>query len=342
MARFVDRFSLTGRRALVTGASKGIGLEICAVLADAGADIVAVARDADGLAEARQAHGAAKNIMERGDHQLTIMGHRNRQPVDDLVARGATEAATAAEVARASDVVFLCLPSAVEVEGVVYGDDGVLAGCTPGMIVVDSTTADPNATRRIGAELAKHDVRMVDAPLGRTPKQAEEGKLATYVGGDPEVVRTIRPILECYADTIIETGPLGTGTTCKLVNNFISIGTSAIIAEAVATAAKIGLDLNKLYEVVSAGGANSKMFQMMMPWVLEGDDSHLKGPIRIAAKDMRTYAGLAQSAPVAAFIAQAASQVWQLALIQGHGERFMPTLPEILAQLNGTTIRDLD
>ena len=287
-------------------------------------------------------HGAAKNIMERGDYQLTIMGHRNRRPVEDLVERGATEVATAAEVARASDVVFLCLPSAVEVEQVVYGDDGVLAGSEPGMIVVDSTTADPNATRRIAADLAKQDVRMVDAPLGRTPKEAEEGKLATYVGGDPEVVRAIRPILECYTDTIIETGPLGTGTTCKLVNNFISIGTSAIIAEAVATAAKMGLDLDKLYEVVSAGGANSAMFQMMMPWVLEGDDSRLKGPIRIAAKDMRTYSGLAQSVPIAAFLAQAVSQVWQLALIQGHGERFMPVLPEILAGLNSASIRPLE
>ncbi len=287
-------------------------------------------------------HGAAKNILERGDHQLTIMGHRNRQPVEDLVGRGATEVSTAAQVARASDVVFLCLPTAAEVKQVVFGDDGVAAGCRPGMILVDSTTADPSATRETAAALADMDVQMADAPLGRTPKEAEEGKLSTYVGGDPDVVRTIRPILECYADTIVETGPIGTGTTCKLVNNFISIGTSAVIAEAVATAAKMGLDLHKLYEVVSAGGANSAMFQMMMPWVLEGDDSHLRGPIRIAAKDMRTYAELAQSAPVAAFIAQAASQVWQLALIQGHGERFMPVLPGILAELNGASIRDLD
>ncbi len=287
-------------------------------------------------------HGAAKNILERGGHDLTILGHRNRQPVDDLVARGATEVDSAAELAGASDVVFLCLPSAVEVEQVVYGNDGILAGCKPGMILVDSTTADPNATRKIGADLAKVEVRMLDAPLGRTPKEAEEGKLSTYVGGDPAVIQTIRPILECYADTIVETGPLGSGTTCKLVNNFISIGTSAVIAEAVATAAKMGLDLGKLHEVVSAGGANSAMFQMMMPWVLEGDDSHLKGPIRIAAKDMRTYTALAQSAPVAAFLAQAASQVWQLALIQGHGDRFMPVLPGILAQLNDSEIRPLD
>jgi 3-hydroxyisobutyrate dehydrogenase-like beta-hydroxyacid dehydrogenase len=286
-------------------------------------------------------HGAAKNILARG-YPLTIMGHRNRAPVDDLVARGAREAATPAAVAAASDVLFMCLPSTVEVEQTVYGEDGVLAGAAAGLIVVDSTTADPRSTQRIGADLAKRGIRMADAPVGRTPKEAEAGKLSTFLGGDAETVRAIRPIVECYADTIIEAGALGAGHTLKLMNNFISIGTSAVIAEALATAAKLGVDLAKLNEVVSAGGGNSRMFQMMMPWVLAGDDSHLKGPIRIAGKDMRYYTKLAESAPATAFIAQAVNQTYQLANIMGHGERFMPTLPGILAKLNGCTIRELD
>jgi len=286
-------------------------------------------------------HGAAKNILERG-YPLTVMGHRNRVPVDDLIAKGATEAATPAEVAAASDILFMCLPSTVEVEQTVYGDYGVLAGAQKGLIVVDSTTADPRSTQRIGADLAARGIRMADAPVGRTPKEAEAGKLSTFIGGDPEVVRAIRPVVECYADTIVEAGALGAGHTLKLMNNFISIGTCAVISEALATAAKLGVDMRKLYDVVSAGGANSKMFQMMMPWVLEGDDSHLKGPLRIAGKDMRFYTRLAESAPATAFIAQAVNQTYQLANIMGHGERYMPTLPGILAELNGCTIRKLD
>lgn len=286
-------------------------------------------------------HGAAKNILQKG-HPLTIMGHRNRAPIDDLIALGAREVKTPADVARVSDVVFLCLPSTVEVEHVIYGESGVLEGAAKGLIVVDSTTADPRSTQRIGADLAKKGIRMADAPVGRTPKEAEEGKLSTFIGGDPETVRAVRPIIECYADTIIEAGALGAGHTLKLLNNFISIGTCAVIAEAVATAAKLGVDLSKFYEVVSAGGANSKMFQMVMPWVLEGDASHLRGPLRIAAKDMRFYTKLAESAPATAFIAQAVNQTYQLAIIQGHGERFMPVLPGILAELNGCKIRDLE
>src|SRR5438270_11038907 len=89
-------------------------------------------------------HGAAKNILEKG-HPLTVMGHRNRAPVDDLLKRGASEGKSAVEIARGSDILFLCLPSSVEVETTVYDAGGVLEGAHDKLIVVDSTTADPNS-----------------------------------------------------------------------------------------------------------------------------------------------------------------------------------------------------
>ena len=133
-------------------------------------------------------HGAARNILEKGGYPLTILAHRNRAPVEDLVRRGAREAATPAELAEASDVVFLCLPSAVEVEATVYGEGGLLQAMRPGAVLVDSTTSDPAVTRRIGADLAARGVSMLDAALGRTPREAEEGRLSTYVGGEAEVL----------------------------------------------------------------------------------------------------------------------------------------------------------
>ena len=143
------------------------------------------------------------------------------------------------------------------------------------------------------------------------------------------------------ADTIVEVGALGMGHTMKLINNFISIGNCAVIAEATATAAKLGVDMRKFCEVIQAGGANSRMFQMVMPWLLEGDDSHLKGPLRIAGKDMRFYTRLAEQAPAAAFIAQAVNQTLHLCNVRGHGDRFLPVLPGLLADLNGAKIHDL-
>jgi len=285
-------------------------------------------------------HGAAKNILEAG-HPLTIMGHRNRAPVDDLVARGATEVTTAAEVARAADVVFLCLPSSVEVEATVHGTGGLLEAMTDGKILVDSTTADPNVSRALGAALAERGCAMLDAALGRGPKEAEAGALSTYVGGDPAVLEQVRPILATYTDTIIHCGPLGSGATAKLINNAITIGTCAVIAEAFATAAKLGVDLAKQIEVCEAGAANGKMFQILKPWLLEGDDSGLHGPMRIAWKDMRYYNRLAESAPASTIIASAVSQVYGLANLMGHQDTFMPALPGILAKLAGVKIHDL-
>jgi 3-hydroxyisobutyrate dehydrogenase-like beta-hydroxyacid dehydrogenase len=112
-------------------------------------------------------HGAAKNILQH-EHHLVVMGHRNREPVDDLVRRGAREAETPADVASESDIVSTCLPSSLEVEKTIFGRRGVLEALRPGMVYVDSTTADPSATRRIGGELAARGIAIVDAPVGRT------------------------------------------------------------------------------------------------------------------------------------------------------------------------------
>lgn len=286
-------------------------------------------------------HGAAKNIMEKGRYALTILGNRNREPIDDLVRRGAFEAGSARELAERSDIVLLCLPSSVEVEAIIYGAGGLLAGLRPGSTVIDTTTADPAATRRIGADLAAHGVTLVDAALGRTPREAEEGRLSTYVGGTAEDVARLRPLMQTYCDTILHCGPLGAGTSCKLINNSITIGMATLIAEGFSTAAKVGVDLDALCDVLSAGGADGRMWQMMQPWIRDGDDTRLKGPLRIAAKDVRTYSHLAEGVGSAVFVAQAVHQTLRLALSQGHADTFLPRLPGILAELNGARIHDV-
>ena len=284
-------------------------------------------------------HGAAKNIMERGGYPLTILGHRNREPVEDLIRRGAREASGPAELAKESDVVILCLPSSNEVEAIIHGNDGLLAGLKPGSVLIDTTTADPAVSRRIGTALAANGIEMLDAALGRTPKEAEAGKLSTYVGGDAAVLARVRPIIDTYADTIVHCGGLGAGTTCKLVNNSITIGMATLFAEGFATAAKVGADLNALADVLSAGGADGKMWRMLEPWIRAGDDSYLRGPIRIAAKDVRTYSRMAENAESAIPVAQAVNQTLRLVLNQGHADVFLPALPGILAALNGTAIK---
>jgi 3-hydroxyisobutyrate dehydrogenase-like beta-hydroxyacid dehydrogenase len=149
----------------------------------------------------------------------------------------------------------------------------------------------------------------------------------------------VRPILASYADTIVHCGPLGAGTTCKLVNNSITIGMASLFAEGFVTAAKVGADLNALADVLSAGGADGRMWRMMEPWIRSGDDSHLRGPIRIAAKDIRTYSRMAESAGSSIPILQAVNQMLRLTLNQGHADVFLPALPGVLAGLNGVKLK---
>jgi 3-hydroxyisobutyrate dehydrogenase-like beta-hydroxyacid dehydrogenase len=285
-------------------------------------------------------HGAARHILLKG-FPLTLLAHRNRAPVDDLVARGAIEARNLADLAARSDVVFLCLPSAAEVEAIMLGAGGMIAALRPGMIVVDKTTGDPALTRRLGVLLGERGVAIIDAPIGRTPKEAEEGRLSTLLGGDPAVIARVRPIIEAYADTIIEAGPLGAALTVKIVNNFISFCNAVVISETFAAAAKLGVDFKPLCAMIEAGGSNSVMFQWIKPWILEGDDSRGRGRLTAGEKVLQSYIDLAKAGGAPTVMADAASRVLAAVLAAGHGGRYLPTLPGVLAQMAGAKFREL-
>jgi 3-hydroxyisobutyrate dehydrogenase-like beta-hydroxyacid dehydrogenase len=247
-------------------------------------------------------HGMAKNIAEKG-YPVTVLAHRNRTPIEDLLARGATEAQSPAALAGASDVVILCVPSSAEVEECVFADNGILAGGHEGLIVIDCTTAEPSSTERVAKALAAKNVRFADAPLTRSPKDAEAGRLNTLVGADEATLAAIRPVLATFCENIFHVGPLGSGHTLKLINNFLSQGVAALVAEAVTTATKAGIDLRTLFEVVSAGGANSSVFQRFMPWVL-GQESGMVFKLKNGQKDVRYYTHLAEAVGSTAFWAR--------------------------------------
>ncbi len=282
-------------------------------------------------------HGMAKNLIEKG-HTLTILGHRNRQPVEDLLERGAVEALNPAEVARNSEIVFICVPSSQDVESIIQGEEGLFAGAHEGLVVVDTTTADPQSTLSLAALLQTRGARMVDAPLARTPKQAEEGRLTVMIGADDALFAELKPIIECFAENITHVGPLGAGHKIKLIYNFIALGNASVVAEAVTVAAKVGVDLDKLSELVSNGGANSNIFQMVMPWVLEGDISNMQFAIRNAAKDLRYFSQMSLEAKMASPVSPSVLAAFSLAEAMGNGEEFVPKLCDVIADLNNVEI----
>jgi len=276
-------------------------------------------------------HGIAKNLVTKG-FALTIKANRNRSTLGDLLDAGAREVPSNAEVARVSDIVFICVTGSTQVEDIVYGQEGLLGAAREGLIVVDTSTAEPHSTERIRGDFAARGVRFIDAPMARTPKEAEEGRLNIMVGAEPADFEAIRPVLQAFCENIFHVGPPGSGHVLKLVNNMLAMTIAASTAEAVAVAAKAGLPLQKLFEVVSVGGVNSGIFQMMVGKMLQGDLAGLKFSIANAQKDLRYYTHLAESLPVASFVAEAAHQSFVQASNLGYGDKFIASLFEVQEQ----------
>ena len=282
-------------------------------------------------------HGMAKNLLAKG-YPLTFKANRNRERLADLLAAGATEVGSSAEVAERSDIVFICVGTSPQVEQIATGTDGLLGKVRPGLIVVDTSTAEPSSTERLRTAFEAKGARYIDAPLARTPKEAEEGRLNTMVGATEADFAMLKPVLQAFCENVFHVGPPGSGHVLKLVNNMLAMSMAASIAEAAAVATKGGLALDKLYDVVSAGGVNSGIFQMMFGKMLQGDLTGLKFAIANAQKDLRYYTHLAESLPVASFMGEAAHQSFVQAVNLGHGEAFIASLFKAQEQLSAVRI----
>jgi 3-hydroxyisobutyrate dehydrogenase-like beta-hydroxyacid dehydrogenase len=282
-------------------------------------------------------HGMAKNLLAKG-FALRFIAHRNRANLQDLIDAGAIEVKSRADLVRGADAVILCVTGSPQVEDIVYGADGLLAASTKGLVVIDTSTAEPASSARIRSDFAARGVTVIDAPLARTPKEAEEGRLNTMVGADAADFERMRPVLAAFCENIFHVGPPGHGIVLKLINNMLAMTTAAAIAEAVATAAKSGLALNKLFDVVSAGGVNSGIFQMMLGRTLQGDLAGLKFAIGNAQKDLRYYTHLTEMLPTTSFIAEAAHQSFVQAANLGLGDQFIASLFKAQERLNDVQI----
>jgi 3-hydroxyisobutyrate dehydrogenase-like beta-hydroxyacid dehydrogenase len=282
-------------------------------------------------------HGMAMNLLKKG-YGLRFMAHRSRGNLADLLAAGAVEVRSRAELVRGASAVIACVTGSPQVEQIMLGDDGLLAAVEPGLLVIDCSTAEPASTARIREAFAQRGAVYIDAPLARTPKEAEEGRLNTMVGAFPADFEKVRPILAAFCENVIHVGPPGHGHVLKLINNMLAMTTAAAIAEAMATAAKSGLSLQKLFDVVSAGGVNSGIFQMMVGKALQGDLGGLKFAIANGQKDLRYYTHLTETLPTTSFLAEAAHQSFVQASNLGLGEQFIASLLVAQERLNGVAI----
>jgi 3-hydroxyisobutyrate dehydrogenase-like beta-hydroxyacid dehydrogenase len=229
-------------------------------------------------------------------------------------------------------VVFLCVTGSPQVEAVVTGADGLLDGAAPGLVIVDCSTSEPESTARLRALAQARGVVFVDAPLARTPVEAEAGRLNVMVGAEPETFARLEPVIRCFAENVFHVGGPGSGHIVKLLNNFIAQAICTATAEAFAVGRRAGIDLNELVSLVSVGAVNSGLFQAMAK-TLHGDMAGLKFELDNARKDIRYYTHLAEGLAVPTVVGEAVHQSLTLASALGHGRKFVPSLVEAQEQL---------
>ncbi len=277
-------------------------------------------------------YGMAANILKAG-FPLTVMAHRKREAVEDLVVKGAIEVRSAAEMARVCDLILLCVTGAPEVERNVID----IASAERPLIVVDCTTSNPATLLRLAQEYPH--LTCVDAPLGRSPKEAWAGTLSVMVGADAAVLEQIRPVLSAFASTIQPLPKLGDGHRLKLVNNLVSMGFAALYAEALVLANKVGLGTEAFNGLIRSSRMHCAFYDSYMGWALDGNKASHPFALGTADHTVADVDALVRDAGMKSPLTDALRQTFQDAVAAGYGTALLAELPRFVAEANGLELK---
>lgn len=238
----------------------------------------------------------ALNLL-RARHEVTVWARRP-ESAEPLVERGATAAASPAELAARCDVVFTMLTSTVDVEHVLLGEDGVTSGAEAGLVVIDTSTIDPSATRTIAAALAERGVEMLDAPVSGGPHGARDATLSIMVGGDAAVLERVRPVLDAVGAKVRHLGGHGAGQATKACHQLLLLITAQGVAESLNLARRAGLDVGQVREAMLDGMASSRVLDFFGDRMARRDFA-AGIESRLYHKDLDIVLGLAHTLGVA-------------------------------------------
>lgn len=210
----------------------------------------------------------ARNLIKAG-FRVTVH-NRSRGKVEELVRDGAHPGGSPAGVARAAEVVLICVPDTPDVERVLFGDDGLVHGLRDAAVVIDCSTVSATATVEFAARLKERGVHMLDSPVSGGPKGAQDGTLSCMIGGETAIVERCMPVFQAIGKTFTHVGASGAGQACKSCNQMAIVGTLMAISEAFALAKKMGIDPNKVREALLGGSAQSFVLQNQGKRLLDG------------------------------------------------------------------------
>jgi 3-hydroxyisobutyrate dehydrogenase len=264
-------------------------------------------------------------------YALTVW-NRSRDKLAPLTAKGAHAADSPAAVARAADIVMLCVTDQHAAEEVLFGAEGVAAGGTAGKLVVDFSSIAPAAARAFAERLEREcGMGLVDAPVSGGTVGAEQGTLAIMAGGRPEHIERARPVVAHLAQRFTRMGDAGAGQVTKLCNQVIVGCLFPVIAEAVRLAEAAGVDANALPQALKGGFADSLPLQVFGARMAARQFAPPLGAVSIMLKDLENAAAVAQDARVPLPMARTAAELYRLLVAQGRGEQEPSVLVDLLA-----------
>jgi 3-hydroxyisobutyrate dehydrogenase-like beta-hydroxyacid dehydrogenase len=255
-------------------------------------------------------YGIAHNLL-KSDHMIRVIVHRKQDNIKKLVDQGATEAINYLELIRGAEAVVSCVGNAEQIEEVVARAEPHLER---NAIWIDCTTSRPQTAVKLHRYLKNLEVDFMDAPVTRSPKDAEAGRLISFVGAEQAVFEKARPLIGCYSESVTRIGPVGSALQVKLLNNFITMGQVALVVEAMQAADRAGIDRRTLNSVLLQGAANSGTLQKMVPPALEGDYTGHVFSLGNGTKDVRYGRELFAESETGKIITEALGRYFSLQL----------------------------
>jgi len=262
----------------------------------------------------------------------------NPAPVEFLVGQGAVAAKSPADAAAAVDWLFLSLPDTELVEKVIFGENGIVQGARPGLVLIDLSTISYMPTLEINRRLKEKGILFADAPVSGMEARAREAKITVMFGGEKGLFQAVRPALDAIGNQIVYMGAVGSGQLTKLINQLLFNISCAGLAEVLPMAVKLGLDPEKVAQVVTTGTGRSFAADFFIPLTLENrfDEGY---PVKSAYKDMISAAEISAHNGIPLPVVNATAVTFQMAIAEGFGDFSKGGLIRVFEKMLGTEFR---
>jgi 3-hydroxyisobutyrate dehydrogenase len=277
----------------------------------------------------------ARNLLKAG-YALTVYS-RQQSAVAALIADGATGASSPQEAAEQADVVITMVTDTPDVQQVILGQNGILAGMRTGKVIIDMSTISPSATRDIAAAVKAKRVHFLDAPVSGGEGGAIAGTLAIMVGGDEEVFTSCLPIFQSMGKNIIYMGESGSGQLTKLCNQIAVAVTNLAMSEALIFAAKAGVNIDKMHQAISGGAAGSWQLSHLAPRIFQRDFTP-GFMVKLQQKDLRLVLHEADQLQLALPATSLVHNLFNALETMGAGNEGTQALVKVLEQLAGVKV----